>query len=97
MGRNGKRKRGGPDASDSQRGFAVCGSSYEFVGAEQGDVPVSFFLVEAQPGRGAPLHRHKYDEVLVMLEGHGCVVVGEETAEVGAGEIVVIKAGTPHG
>ncbi|MGB6868665.1 MAG: cupin domain-containing protein [Acidobacteriaceae bacterium] len=73
------------------------GSSYEFVGAEQGDVPVSFFLVEAQPGRGAPLHRHKYDEVLVMLEGHGCVVVGEETAEVGAGEIVVIKAGTPHG
>lgn len=73
------------------------GSSYEFVGAEQGDVPFSFFLVEAQPGRGAPLHRHKYDEVLVMLEGRGRLVVGEETREVGAGEIVVIKAGTPHG
>jgi len=73
------------------------GSSYEFVGAEQGDVPVSFFMVEAQPGRGAPLHRHKYDEVLVMLEGRGRLVVGEETRVVGAGEIVVVKAGTPHG
>ena len=73
------------------------GSSYEFVGAEQGDVPVSFFMVEAQPGRGAPLHPHQYDEVLVMLEGSGRLVVGEETRVVGAGEIVVVKAGTPHG
>jgi mannose-6-phosphate isomerase-like protein (cupin superfamily) len=73
------------------------GSSYQFAGADQGDVGVSFFLVEAQPGRGAPLHRHGYDEVLVTLEGNGRVVVGDETRETSAGDIVVVKAGTPHG
>ena len=31
------------------------GSSYNFVGAEQGDVGVSMFLVEAKPRQGAPL------------------------------------------
>ena len=73
------------------------GSSWQFAGANQGNVAVSFFLVEAQPGRGAPLHRHSYDEVLLMLEGNSRVVVGEETRETAAGEIVVVKAGTPHG
>ncbi|MGB9031152.1 MAG: cupin domain-containing protein, partial [Acidobacteriaceae bacterium] len=70
---------------------------YQFAGADQGDVGVSFFLVEAQPGRGAPLHRHRYDEVLMVQEGRGRVVVGEEVREVGAGDIVVVKARTPHG
>ena len=74
-----------------------AGSSYQFAGVDQGDVGVSFFLVEAKPGRGAPLHRHPYDEVLMVQEGHGRVVVGEETRETRAGDIVVIKAGTPHG
>ena len=73
------------------------GSSFQFAGADQGNVGVSFFLVEAKPGRGAPLHRHKYDEVLMTLEGRGRVVVGDETRETAAGEIVVVKAGTPHG
>lgn len=73
------------------------GSSYQFAGADQGDVGISIFLVEAKPGRGAPLHRHKYDEVLMALEGRGRVMVGEETRETGPGEMVVVKAGTPHG
>jgi len=73
------------------------GSSYQFVGAEQADVGVSVYLVEAKPGRGAPLHRHPYDEVLMTLEGRGRVVVGDEVRETSAGEIVVVKAGTPHG
>lgn len=73
------------------------GSSFQFAGADQGNVGVSFFLVEAKPGRGAPLHRHKYDEVLMMLEGRGRVVVGEEMRETSVGDIVVVKAGTPHG
>jgi mannose-6-phosphate isomerase-like protein (cupin superfamily) len=73
------------------------GSSYQFAGADQGEVGVSFYLVEAQPGRGAPLHRHKYDEVLMTLEGRGRVVVGDEIGETGPGMILVVKAGTPHG
>lgn len=73
------------------------GSSFQFAGADQGNVGVSFFLVEAKPGRGAPLHRHAYDEIVVVQEGGGRMVVGNETLETVAGDIVVVKAGTPHG
>jgi quercetin dioxygenase-like cupin family protein len=74
-----------------------AGSSYRFAGVDQGGVGVSFFLVEAAPGRGAPLHRHKYDEILVVQDGHGRVVVGDEARDTVAGDILIIKAGTPHG
>lgn len=73
------------------------GSSYHFVGADQGNVSVSMFLVEAQPGRGAPLHIHDYDEILMTQEGRARLVVGDEIREAVSGDIVVIKARTPHG
>jgi mannose-6-phosphate isomerase-like protein (cupin superfamily) len=73
------------------------GSSYEFAGADQGNVGVSFFLVEAAKGRGAPLHRHGYDEILLVQEGRGRVVIGDETRDTIAGDILIVKAGTPHG
>jgi quercetin dioxygenase-like cupin family protein len=75
----------------------LIGSSYNFVGAEQGDVAVSFFLVEAQPGRGAPLHCHDYDEIILVQEGVSRFVAGEEMREARANDVIVIKAGTPHG
>jgi mannose-6-phosphate isomerase-like protein (cupin superfamily) len=74
-----------------------AGSSYQFAGIDHGQVDVSFFLVEAKPGRGAPLHRHTYDEVLHVQEGSGRMLVGQQILETVAGDIVVIKAGTPHG
>jgi mannose-6-phosphate isomerase-like protein (cupin superfamily) len=74
-----------------------AGSSYRFAGIDQGNVGVSFYLVEAKEGRGAPLHRHKYDEILLVQEGRGRVVVGDETRDTVAGDIVIVKAGTPHG
>jgi mannose-6-phosphate isomerase-like protein (cupin superfamily) len=55
------------------------------------------FLVEAQPGRGAPLHIHEYDEILMMHEGLARIVVGDEIREAMPGDIVVVKARTPHG
>lgn len=45
----------------SQLPFA--GSSHHFVGADQGDVNISVFLLSAAPGRGPGPHRHPYDEV----------------------------------
>lgn len=39
------------------------GSSYEFVGAEQGDTGVSVFLFYGKPGSGPGPHRHPYDEI----------------------------------
>ena len=73
------------------------GSSYNFVGAQQGDVGISMFLVEAQPGKGAPLHRHAYDEIVIVQEGRSRFVIGDEIKEAGPGDILVVKAGTPHG
>ena len=73
------------------------GSSYHFVGADQNHLGVSMFLVEAQPGRGAPLHIHEYDEILMIQEGRARLVVGDEVREAMPGDIVVVKARTPHG
>jgi quercetin dioxygenase-like cupin family protein len=73
------------------------GSSYNFVGAEQGGVAISIFLVEAQPGRGAPLHCHEYDEIVLVQEGQPRFVIGDQVREASAGDILVVKAGTPHG
>ena len=75
----------------------LIGSSYNFVGANQADVAISMFLVEAKPGRGAPLHCHEYDEVVLVQEGQPRLVVGREIREGTPGDIIVVKAGTPHG
>ena len=73
------------------------GSSYNFVGADHADVGVSIYIIEAQPGRGAPLHVHEYDEIVIIQEGCSRLVVGDEIREVGPGDILVVKARTPHG
>jgi len=75
----------------------LIGSSYNFVGADHENVAISIFLVEAQPGRGAPLHMHEYDEIVFVQEGRSRFVVGHEVREASAGDILVVKARTPHG
>ena len=68
----------------------------EFVGEEHGVSGISFLLVEAPPGRGPRLHRHDYDEVIVVLDGVGRFTAGEEQVELAAGDTLVIPAGTAH-
>jgi mannose-6-phosphate isomerase-like protein (cupin superfamily) len=75
----------------------LIGSSYNFVGADHQNVAVSIFLLEAQSGRGAPLHVHEYDEIVIIQEGRSRFVAGDEIREAAAGDILVIKAHTPHG
>jgi quercetin dioxygenase-like cupin family protein len=72
-------------------------NSLEFEGAEHGDVGVSFFLVDAAPGRGPSLHRHDYAEVFIMLDGHATFRGPQGEVDVGAGEVVVVPPGEPHG
>ncbi len=73
------------------------GSSYEFVGAEQGDVAISMFIVEAKPGKGPALHVHPYDEIVIVQEGSSRWVIGDTIRQASPGDILVVKAGTPHG
>lgn len=80
-----------------QLDLPFAGSSHRFVGAENGDVGISVFLLSALPGRGPGPHRHPYDEVQFIREGRGIWTVDGVAFTAGAGDILVIKAGEVHG
>ena len=71
--------------------------AHEFVGAEHGDVPFCVILVHSQPGVGPKLHRHPYAEVFVVESGQATFQIGDETAVVDDGHIVVSPPGEAHG
>ena len=79
-----------------QQDLPFLGLSHAFVGADQGDVGVSAYLVKAPPGRGPRLHRHPYDKVAFTLEGRARWTVNGEDHETAPGDILVVKAGEPH-
>ena len=79
-----------------QEDLPFVGSSYQFVGAEQGGTQVSVFLFQGKPGSGPGPHRHPYDEIQFIREGRGLWTVDGKTFEGGAGDIFVIKAGEIH-
>ena len=70
--------------------------AHELVGDDHGGIGLCVIFVDAEPGRGPGLHTHQYDEVLIIQEGRATATVGDETVEVGAGDIVLIPAGEPH-
>jgi mannose-6-phosphate isomerase-like protein (cupin superfamily) len=79
------------DIEDLRRGDA-----FVFVGADHGGTAVSFILDRSQPGRGPALHRHPYDEVWILDEGHASFTAGDRTLTAGPGSVVVVPADTPH-
>jgi len=49
------------------------------------------------PGPGAlEVHAHPSDEIYMVFEGNGTVMVGGETAKVKAGDVIEIPGGMPH-
>jgi quercetin dioxygenase-like cupin family protein len=68
----------------------------QFEGYRYGDVQVSFFVSGTPPGRGPSLHTHPYAEVFIVQEGHLTFILGDETIEAMAGQIVIAPAGVPH-
>ena len=79
-----------------QQDLPFKGSSHHFVGADNGDVAISSFLLSALPGNGPGPHRHPYDEIQFVTGGRGLWKVNDEEFEAGAGDILVIKAGEIH-
>ena len=50
-----------------------------------------------EPGIGAPMHWHDFDEVLEVVEGTAEVWIGEERRTVGPGVSAFMPAGVRHG
>jgi len=71
-------------------------TSRQFEGYHYGDVQMSFFVSATPAGHGPSLHTHPYAEVFVVQEGSLTFVVGDETIEATAGQIIVVPAGMPH-
>ena len=69
----------------------------ELVGAEL-DVGVCTIFVDAPPGRGPSLHRHPYEEILIVTEGEA-TFFGDRVGErvVRGGEVVIVPPNEPHG
>lgn len=72
------------------------GTGWKFEGFNFTDTNISFFIIEAEPGKGAKLHQHPYEEIFINLEGKGMFTIGNETMEIEAGKIVIVPANTPH-
>lgn len=74
------------------------GLSYQFEGHLYApETPVSFYMVDAGPGEGPGPHTHPYQEVLIVLEGEGEFIAGEETLTLGAGQVLIVGANEVHG
>jgi len=72
------------------------GMSHQFVGADNADVGISAYFVNAPPGRGPRRHRHPYDKVVFVREGRARWTVNGEDHEAGPGDILVVRAGEIH-
>jgi quercetin dioxygenase-like cupin family protein len=49
-----------------------------------------------QPGGGMPRHTNTVEHEQYVLRGRARIGIGEDTLEVGAGDVLYIPAGTPH-
>ncbi|HVG96975.1 MAG TPA: cupin domain-containing protein [Chloroflexota bacterium] len=58
---------------------------------------LTLVMGETAPGLGAHLHRHTYEELFIVHGGRGTYTVGEVTVEAGAGDVVLVPSGVPHG
>ncbi len=79
-----------------QSQLPFVGMSHEFVGMDQGNVGLSFFVVIGEPGRGTRLHKHDYDEIVYVIEGQSKWQVDGQEREAFAGDVLVVRAGEPH-
>lgn len=71
------------------------GGTVRFEGEPYGS-EVSFFHVNAEPGRGADLHQHPYPETWLVRAGKARFTVGGDALTAGPGDVVVAGPAIPH-
>lgn len=67
-----------------------------FQGGDFGEVNLSFFFTDTEPGRGPVLHQHPYEEVFVILAGQATFTIAGQTLEASEGDVLLAQANTPH-
>ena len=72
------------------------GNTYEFEGFQYQDTEVSFIWVDMPPGGSVRLHKHPYKEIFIIQEGVSTFLVGSETVEAHAGQVIIVPAEVPH-
>ncbi len=72
------------------------GGTIKFEGEPYGG-DVSFFLVNAEPGKGADLHVHPYSETWIVRAGKARFSADGQDIEANPGDILVAEANTIHG
>jgi quercetin dioxygenase-like cupin family protein len=71
-------------------------NGYKFEGNRFGEVNLSFFYVDAEPGAGPDLHFHPYEEVFVILEGQATFTIAGQTITASSGDVLLAPPNTPH-
>lgn len=80
----------------NRRDLPVVAGAQEFQGYLHGDAQVSLIFVDGPPGSGPRLHRHPYTEIFVVQEGRARFIVGDETIEAQADQVLIVPPGVPH-
>jgi mannose-6-phosphate isomerase-like protein (cupin superfamily) len=80
----------------SKEELSATSTGWRFEGYNFNDTNVSFYIIEAAPGKGTKLHRHPYEEAFITLEGKATFTIGDETFEKRPGQIVIAPANTPY-
>jgi quercetin dioxygenase-like cupin family protein len=70
---------------------------YLLEGSRFGLNNLTLIMGETAPGKGIPSHRHTYEELFIVHGGRGTYTVGDTTVEAGAGDVVLVPSGVPHG
>lgn len=86
--------------TDDERFFGdsdAPASSGEQRCAEPDTAEISLSLLDHEPGSIARLHRHPYEETMLVQRGRARYAVGGELIEAGAGELVIVPPGVWHG
>jgi|GEM_PF-302643 len=78
-----------PEERTGDRTFRVL------IGGHLGFSRATQFVGSIPPSR-APFHTHTYDEVVMVLQGHGLVHVDNETTELAPGTCVYLPPGSEH-
>ena len=58
---------------------------------------IEIFDTHGVPGGGPPPHKHKWEEIYVVISGQMEVRVNGETRRLGPGQFAHVPADTPHG